>query len=175
MSAEAWEKQFREVWDRGIAAWNAGRRSPKTMFNADDVKFLAGIGCTPQELFDFVDDSLVYGEPDFATTLAVQAIRRDHFLNVLGGKATGHIASMDDLPAKADAVDGIAWLPRIIEKARLKLRGEMPDDLMYGCGGDRAFMKQVKMTLPQFLTLVRDSGSDDRRIVEAVKRAASTR
>jgi hypothetical protein len=175
MSADPWEKQFREVWDRGVAAWNAGRRSAKTMFNADDVKFLASIGCTAQELFDFVDDSLVYGEPDFATALTVQAIRRDHFLNVLGSKPTGHIASMDDLPAKADAVDGIAWLPRIIEKARLKLRGEMPDDLMYGCGGDRAFMKQVKMTLPQFLTLVRDSGNDDRRIVEAVKLAAGAR
>ena len=90
----------------------------------------------------------------------------------MGGKLTGHIADMDDLPAKTDAVDGIAWLPRLIVKARLKLRGEMPDDLMYGCGGDRPFLRRMRTNLPDFLKLVRDCGDDDRRIVEAVKRTA---
>ena len=47
----------------------------------------------------------------------------------------------------------------------------MPDDLMYGCGGDRQFLAGIHMTLPEFLTLVRDSGTDDRRIIDAVKRA----
>ena len=63
----------------------------------------------------------------------------------------------------------IAWLPRLIAKARLKLRGELPDDLMYGCGGDRSFLAEYPMTLQAFLQLVRDSGEDDRRIIEAVK------
>lgn len=140
------------------------------MFPAADVAFLTGIGCTPQELFDFIDDAQQYGEPDFATTLAVTALRRDHFLNVLGGRSTGFIADMTDLPPKAAAVDGIAWLPRLIVKARLKLRGEMPDDLMYGCAGDRPFLRRMKMDLPGFLRLVRDCGDDDRRIVDTVKR-----
>ena len=61
---------------------------------------------------------------------------------------------------------------RIIVKARLKLLGEMPPDLMYGCGGDRPFLRRMKMTLPQFLKLVWDSGTDDRRIIDAVKRSA---
>jgi hypothetical protein len=69
-------------------------------------------------------------------------------------------------------VDGIAWLPRLIAKARLKLRGEMPPDLMYGCGGDRPFLRSVNLTLPQFLELVRDAGNDDRRIIDAVKASA---
>jgi hypothetical protein len=172
MNNNNWKTNFREVYDRGVAAWKAGRRTPKTMFNADDAAFLASIGCTRQELFDFVDDAQEYGEPDFDTVLAVQAIRRDYFLNVMGGKPSDRVASMDDLPAKTDAVDGIEWLPRIIEKARIKLRGEMPPDLMYGCGGDRPFLRRMQMTLPDFLKLVWESGSDDRLIIDAVKRSA---
>jgi hypothetical protein len=172
MSTIPWEQRFREVYDRGVAAWHAGRNSPSTMFNREDTAFLATIGCTAQELFDFVDDSLRYDDLDYKTTLAVAAIRRDYFLNVMKGKSTGRIASMDSLPAKTAEVDGIAWLPRLIVKARLKLRGEMPDDLMYGCAGDRPFLRKMNMDLPGFLKLVRESGDDDRQIINAVKKAA---
>lgn len=142
------------------------------MFSREDTAFLATIGCTAQELFDFVDDGLRYDDLDFDTTLAVAAIRRDYFLNVMKGKPTGRTASMNSLPAKTAEVDGIAWLPRLIVKARLKLRGEMPDDLMYGCAGDRPFLRKMKMDLPSFLKLVRDSGDYDRRIINAVKKSA---
>ncbi|MBI5396731.1 MAG: DUF5069 domain-containing protein [Verrucomicrobia bacterium] len=173
MSNNDWQTRFRQVYDRSVAAWNEGRRTPQTMFGAEDAPFLAAVGCTTQELFDFVDDFMAWGEPDYATTLAVTAIRRDYFLNVLGGKSSGRTATMASLPPKTAAVDGIAWLPRLIVKARLKLRGEMPADLMYGCGGDRPFLRQMKMDLPRFLKLVWECGDDDRRIVEAVKKAAA--
>lgn len=168
-----WQAQFRDVYDRGTRAWQDGRNSARTMFGPEDLKFLAAIGCTAQELFDFVDDAQRYGEPDYDTALAVAEIRRDYFLNVMQGKATGRTASMDQLPAKADEIDGIAWLPRLIVKARLKLRGEMPDDLMYCCGGDRAFFEKVHMTPPQFLRLAWEAGEDDRRIIAEVKRCAA--
>lgn len=167
-----WQTQFREVWNRGVDAWNAGHRSPAAMFAPEDAAYLAGIGCTAQELFDFVDDCQRYGEPDFDTTLEVTAIRRDYFLNVLGGIPARRRVTMTSLPPKTAAVDGIAWLPRLIVKARLKLRGEMPDDLMYGCAGDRPFLREMNLTLAQFLELVRDLGDDDTAIVAAVKRAA---
>jgi len=166
-----WQAAFRSVHDRGTAAWKAGRKSPATMFDHADAAFLATIGCTRQELFDFVDDSQRYGEPDFATALSVAALRRDYFLDVLKGRSTSRIATMESLPPKAAQVDGIAWLPRIIVKARLKLRGEMPDDLMYGCGGDRDFLRRMKMTQAQFLELVWRHGDDDRAIVGAVKQS----
>lgn len=142
------------------------------MFDDADASWLKSSGCSRQELFDFVDDSQQFGEPDFETTRAVTAIRRDYFLNVLKGQVTGLVASMDNLPSKRAEVDGIAWLPRIIAKARLKLRGEMPDELMYGCGGDREFLGRIRMSAPQFLELVRDSGDDDRRIIQQVKQAS---
>jgi hypothetical protein len=172
MSTISWEQQLRQVYDRGVAAWQAGQQSPGDMFSREDTAFLKTIGCTAQELFDFVDDGQRYGEPDFDTTLAVAAIRRDYFLNVMKGQSTGRTVSMDSLPAKTAEVDGIAWLPRLIVKARVKLRGEMPDDLMYGCAGDRPFLRQMNMDLPGFLKLVWQSGDDDRRIIDAVKKAA---
>ena len=172
MSTNDWQTEFRKVYDRGVAAWNEGRRSAQTMFDGKDAAFLATIGCTTQELFDFVDDFLNYGEPDFGTTLAVTVIRRDYFLNNMGGKRSKRMVSSDDLPAKAAEVDGIAWLPRIIAKARLKLRGELPADFMYGCGGDRPFLRKMNLDLPRFLKLVWECGDDTRRIVEAVKKSA---
>ncbi len=172
MTNTDWQHRFQTVYEDGVAAWKAGRKTPADMFDPDTVEFLSGIGSTAQELFDFVDDSQRYGEPDYATTLAVTAIRRDYFLNVMKGKPTGRTVSMNDLPPKAAAVDGIAWLPRLIVKARVKLRGEMPADLMYGCAGDRPFLHERKMDLPGFLQLVWDCGDDDRRIIETVKKAA---
>ena len=170
-----WQQHFRQVYDRAVAAWRAGGQSPEAMFPHADAVFLASIGCSTQELFDFVDDELQYGDFGFETTLAVTSIRRDYFLNVMQGQPTGQVASMASLPAKTAEVDGIAWLPRLIVKARLKLRGEMPADLMYGCAGDRPFLREKKMALPAFLKLVWESGDHDRRIIDAVKRAAEAR
>lgn len=170
-----WKSEFRRVWDRACAAWKAGHRSPKSMFPPADVAFLATIGCTAQELFDFVDDSLHYGDLDYETTLAVTEIRRDYFLNVMHGKPTGRIVEMSALPAKSAQIDGIPWLPRLIVKARAKLRGEMNPDLMYGCGGDRPFLREHHLTLPQFLQLVWDKGDDDRAIVDALKASSGRR
>lgn len=143
------------------------------MFEKGDVAFLASIGCTAQELFDFVDDGQRYDDLDFETTLAVTAVRRDYFISVMQGKSAGRMISMSDLPAKTAQVDGIAWLPRLIEKARAKLRGEMPADLMYGCAGDRPFLRSRNMNLAGFLKLVWESGDDDRRIIDTVKRSAA--
>ena len=39
---------------------------------------------------------------------------------------------MEEFPAKTDEIAGIAWLPRLIVKARAKLEGALPADLMYG-------------------------------------------
>ena len=166
-----WKSEFSTVWGHGVAAWNAGRKSAATMFDPKDVAILASIGCTAQELFDFVDDFLSYYDFDFETVLAVTAIRWEYFLNVMHGKSTGRVVQMDELPAKSAKVDGIAWLPRLIAKARIKLRGEMHPDLMYGCAGDRPFVREHGMTLPQFLQIVRNNGDDDRAIIDAVKKA----
>ena len=67
---------------------------------------------------------------------------------------------------------GYAWLPRIIAKARAKLRGEMPPDLMYSCGGDRRFLKSIGADPADFLQQVWEAGDDDQNILDYVNEKA---
>ncbi len=175
MSDTLWKKTFAAVHARGTAAWNAGRRSPESMFDEEDVAFLKSIGCSTQEMFDYIEDLQDWGEPDLETIEDIQQVRLDYFHEVMHRQHSARVASMSELPSKAEAVDGISWLPRLIVKARLKLRGEMPPELMYGCGGDRPFLRRMNMSLGHFLRLVWECGEDDRKIVEALKRSASLR
>ncbi len=170
MSEYDWPIQFRKVYEAGTARYNSGERVPQKLFSKGELEFLASIGCSAQELFDFIDDLARYGEPGYETTLLTTAVRRDYFRIVQNGIPSGRQIDMDALPAKSAEVDGIAWLPRLIEKARAKLRGEMPPELMYGCGGDRPFLRDMNVELAEFLRLVWVCGEENRRIVDYVKR-----
>jgi hypothetical protein len=170
MSDYDWPRRFKEVYQAGLERYRKGEQSPSKLFSKSELRFLSAIGCTAQELFDFIDDGVRYGEPDFETTLLTTAVRRDYFLLEQHGVPSNRIVDMDTLPAKTEEVDGIAWLPRLIQKARAKLRGEMPADLMYGCGGDRPFLRGMNIELAEFLRLVWVSGDNDRKIIEYVKK-----
>jgi hypothetical protein len=169
MSEYDWPVEFRKVYDAGTKRYEGGERAPEKLFSKRELEFLATIGCSAQEMFDFIDDLARYGEPVYYTVLLTTGVRRDYFRLVQNGVASGKEIDMDTLPPKAQEVDGIAWLPRLIEKARAKLRGEMPADLMYGCGGDRPFLREMNVELAEFLRLVWMCGDDNRRIVDYVK------
>ena len=173
MSEYDWPMKFREVYDAGTDRYRKGERNPHRLFSKSELEFLASIGCSAQEMFDFIDDLARYDEPVFETVLLTTAVRRDYFRLVQNGVPSGKQIDMDSLPAKTDKVDGIEWLPRLIEKARAKLRGEMPPDLMYGCGGDRPFLRNMNVELAEFLRMVWLCGDDDRRVVEYVKKRRS--
>lgn len=170
MSCYDWPIEFRRVYEAGQKRYAGGERVPEKLFTKGELEFLNAIGCTAQEMFDFIDDLARYGEPAFETVLLTQSVRRDFFMVEQGGVHSNHRISMDDLPSKKDEVDGIAWLPRLIQKARAKLRGEMPADLMYGCGGDRPFLREMNVELSEFLRLVWSAEEDDRKIIDYVKR-----
>jgi len=162
-----WESRLSELWHTALARYRKGRTSPRSLFEPDEDAFLREIGCSAQELFDFVEDHEGWGEPDLDVVLAVQRIRHRYLHEVLQGRPPGPPPPAGSLPAKTDAVRGIAWLPRLIVKARLKLRGEVPPELMYGCGGDRPFLRKAGMSLAEFLQLTWDSGDDDNALVAA--------
>ncbi|MEW6305070.1 MAG: DUF5069 domain-containing protein [Verrucomicrobiota bacterium] len=175
MSNYDWTAQFREIYQRAVETYRKGNRQPGSFFIGEDVRFLASIGCTPQELFDFVEDWCRFEEPHYDDVLLVTATRREYFLTVQKGRLSDTVIDMDRLPAKDDKLDGIAWLPRIIEKARAKLRGEMPPDLMYGCGGDRPFLRGANIHLADFLRVVWAAGEDRDQIVRYVKQQSGQR
>jgi hypothetical protein len=166
-----WAERFRDVYNHALDQVRKGASGPKGLVTPDELTFLESIGCSTQELFDFVDDFCQYeGDPGYETTLLITSVRRDYFLFVQKGVRSQRVVSMDSLPPKAADVDGIAWLPRLIVKARVKLRGEMPPDLMYCCAGDRAFARSMNFHPADFLREVWAAGDDDRRVVEWVKR-----
>jgi hypothetical protein len=170
-----WAKEFRELFEDGLDAYRAGERDGEKMFGAEQRKFLGAIGATAQEIFDFVEDTFHGGEPGVETTLLVTATRREYFLSVQKGKKSRRVADMDKLSPKDAKLGGIEWLPRIIEKARIKLRGEMPPDLMYCCGGDRAFLREHGIHPADFLREVWAAGDDTQRILEFVRQSAADR
>jgi len=163
-----WHEQFQKIHSKGIERYRSGARGAGELFNQEEKKFLSEIGHTPQELYDFCEDAVNYGEPDFSTALLVAAVRREYFLHVQKGIREKSLPT-STLPAKEAAVEGIVWLPRLMEKARRKLRGQMDADLMYGCGGDRRFFKEHDIHPADFLRVVWAAGSDDAKIITFVK------
>ena len=146
-----WTDSFRTLHAHAVAHYQQGRRGSETFFDVAQTAELAAIGHTAQELYDFAEDAVKSGEPTADTALLIAAARRDYFLLVQGGQRTDQEIDMETLPPKDAKVDDIPWLPRLIEKAKAKLQGEMPADLMFGCGGDRNFFREWKLDGADFL------------------------
>jgi hypothetical protein len=127
-----WKTQFRDLFYRGTERYQEGRRSPETMFEGDEPTFLESIGCSTQEMFDFCDDYIRWGDVIYEHVEEVQAVRLDYFANDLNSQPSACRMEMEEFPAKTDEIAGIVWLPRLIVKARAKLEGALPADLMYG-------------------------------------------
>ena len=165
-------KEFRASYDKAVKQFAAGKRDPNALFSKHELAFLSAIGSRAQDLYDYAEDATNYGEPDFETALLVQAVRRSYFQLVQKGEPSKVVVDEAALPAKTAAVRGIEWLPRLMPKARAKLRGELPTTLMYGCGGDRRFFKQHDIHPAEFLQVVWHAGDNDKLIVDWVARRA---
>jgi hypothetical protein len=163
-----WDTTFRKVYEKAVQTYHAGNRRPEIVFKPAERSFLASIGCTPRELYDFVEDWCGANEPSFETVLLITAVRRDYFLFVQKGQLSREVIDIEALPAKGAELAGIAWLPRIIAKAKAKLRGEMPPELMYGCGGDRPFLRSVNIHPADFLRMVWSAGDDGQKVIDFV-------
>ncbi|HWL14219.1 MAG TPA: DUF5069 domain-containing protein [Opitutus sp.] len=168
--------QFRKLYDHAVALYAKGQRGADTFFDAEQRAFLATNGITAQHLYDYAEDHNGYdGEPGFEHALGIELVRRDYFLNAQNGRPSAVVLDESKLPAKTDAVRGIEWLPRIIPKAKAKLRGELPASLMYCCGGDRRFLKAHDILPAEFLSLVWRLQNDDNAIVEWVAARSANR
>jgi hypothetical protein len=167
-----WKQTFTKLFHASVEKYRGGHTKASGLVGPHGAEFLASIGHTEQEFFDFVDDFSRGGEPTLETALNIAAVRRDYFLEEQHGKPSSHLIDMDKLPSKDATVEGIGWLPRIIPKAEAKLRGEMPPDLMYGCGGDRKFFRINHVDPAEFLREVWAAKGDQDRVVAWVKAKA---
>ena len=171
-TSQDWRSQLREIYERAVDRFEQGQRDPEKVVGSEALAFLDSIGTSVQELYDFVEDWVEDGEPDFDTVAAMTGVRRTYFLTVQEGKPSNTVIASATLPSGYAELGGYRWLPRIIAKARAKLRGELAPDIMFGCGADRPFLRSVNMEPAEFLKTVWDAGSDDRVILDAVQKKA---
>ena len=165
-----WHHELKALFVLSLERCRAGESDLARFFAPPQEAFLASIGQTPRELYDFADDhTRGNGDPDWETYLLISAVRRDYFLAVQHGEPSGKTIAMEGLPAKDAKLEGIPWLPRVIKKAEAKLRGEMPDDLMFDCGGDRNFFREHGVHPADFLRHVWAANGDDAKILQYLK------
>ncbi|MBL9188726.1 MAG: DUF5069 domain-containing protein [Opitutaceae bacterium] len=168
--------RFRALHDQAVARYAGGVRSADALCTPDEKAFLAANGISPNNLFDYAEDFHGYdGQPGPNHALGIELVRRDYFLNVQGARPSATVLDPATMPAKTASVRGISWLPRLLPKARAKLRGELPTSLMYGCGGDRSFFQEHDIIPAEFLALVWRHERDDDAIVDWVVRRSAGR
>lgn len=167
-SAPDWTGTFQALFAEKAASYRKGTRSVNQLFSDEEKEFLQTIGATSQEIFDFVEDWCDDGEPDPETVLAITRIRWDYLQKEQGGTHSERVVHLDSFPSRQATLAGLEWFPRIIEKAKAKLRGELPPDLMYACGGDRRFLKKVNVDPVEFLQVTRDAGEKLEPIIQFV-------
>ena len=88
----------------------------------------------------------------------------------MNGEISSRILDPATLPGKTEMIDGFVWLPRILVKARAKLRGELDPDTMFCCGGDRRFLREHDLAPADFLRAVWAAEDDDTKVIEYVKK-----
>jgi len=166
--------QFRTLFDQAVARYAAGQRGAESFFSAGERAWLGSNGLSAQNLYDYAEDQVTSSEPGYDRALAIELVRRDYFLNAQQGRPSRVVLDEAKMPSKTEAVQGISWLPRIIPKAKAKLRGELPTSLMFCCGGDRRFFKELDIEPSEFLSLVWRHENDDPAIIAwVVKRKAA--
>ena len=165
-----WNDQFLALFRRCIEAYRSGNADYESYYSADDLAFLQSIGYKPRELFDFVEDLGDAGEPTESTALLVASVRRDYLAVMQKGIHSEYEITASELPDKSSKFDGMSYLPRIIAKAEHKLRGELDPNIMFGCGGDRRFLREHGgITMADFLRRVWAADGDLQQTADFVK------
>lgn len=164
----SWDTDFSKLFARCLDRYQSGDRDYQSYYAKEDLAFLYSIGYQPREFFDFVEDFGSEGTPSPTTAVLIASVRRDYFVSVQKGVPSEAVLVPEDLPGRQEAWGGFVWLPRIVAKARAKLRGALDPDIMYGCGGDRSFLSQHGIHPADFLRVVWAAGENEEAIVSFV-------
>jgi|GEM_PF-319004 len=168
MDHYSYPKTLKTIWEGAVAKYEAGNREPDSYFDEATRAELASVGLNTMDIYDYAEDYVSHGEPDFETFLLVCAARRDYFLAVQEGQPSEQVIAPEALPPKDAEIKGVVWLPRIIPKAYAKLKGELPPETMYGCGGDRKFFKANKIHPADFLRAAWAHEDDESKLIDWV-------
>jgi len=164
-----YQETFKHVYDKAVSLYGQGNRDKDTYFNADEAAFIDANGWRSQDFFDYAEDLIHHNDPSYEIAQSIEQVRREYFMHIQNGVASSEQISSADLPGKRETLDGFVWLPRILPKARGKLLGQLPEETMYCCGGDRLFLQTHNIHPAEFLRVVWANLDNDDGIVEFVK------
>ena len=170
MTSYGWTERLSTLHTKAVDLYRGGIRDLPSYFTAEETEWLASVGLRPINLYDWAEDLTGSGEPDWNTALLIAAARRDYFLVHQKGVTATTITESRELPPKDAELDGIPWLPRIIAKASCFLKGGLCHDIMYGCGGDRRFLKTHDIHPADFLRAVWASEGDHAHVLAYVRK-----
>lgn len=168
MDNYTYQSTLKQIWESAVAEYRDGNRNPDSYFDEATLAELASIGLNTMDVYDYAEDFITRDEPDFETFLMICEARRDYFLTMQAGQLSEQKIASDALPPKDAEIRGITWLPRIMPKAFAKLRGELPPETMYGCGGDRRFFKENDIHPAEFLRAAWAYEDDESKLVDWV-------
>lgn len=169
MKHYSYQEIFKNLYAKSVELYRAGNTDKSTWFDAKELEFIEQNGWRVQDFFDYGEDQAHGGEPSYEIAQSIEQVRRDYFLHIQKGNPSERRIESASLPGKPESLGGIQWLPRIIQKAIGKLRGELGDEIMYCCGGDRNFLQTHDIHPAEFLRLVWANRDDHQEIVDFVK------
>ncbi|MDQ8186921.1 hypothetical protein [Pelagicoccus sp. SDUM812002] len=165
-----YQDTFKKLYDKSVELYRSGNTDKSTWFDADELEFIAQNGWRVQDFFDYGEDQAQGGEPSYEIAQSIEQVRRDYFLHMQKGVSSETRVEASSLTPKPEKLEGIPWLPRIIEKAKGKVKGELCDEIMYCCGGDRNFLQTHDIHPGEFLRLVWANMDDTPAIIDFVKK-----
>lgn len=169
MKHYSYQERFKQLYAKSVELYKSGNMDKSAWFDADELRFIEENGWRVQDFFDYGEDQVHGGEPTYEIAQSIEQVRRDYFLHMQKGVASENRIEASSLPGKPETLDGITWLPRIIQKATGKLKGELCEEIMYCCGGDRNFLQTHDIHPAEFLRLVWANMDNHQAIVDFVK------
>ena len=160
--------ELSRIWKQAVDLYRSGNINAQTFPIDHELQILRAWGISKIDVFDYAEDWCLHQEPDLLTFILVHYERWTFFSIEQGGKYSSKRLDPATLPPKTDDASGIVWLPRILPKARAKLRGELPSTVMYGCGGDRHFFNSNNIHPAEFLRVISRFGDNDQAIIKWV-------
>jgi hypothetical protein len=168
MDNYSFQKTLKTIWNDAVDRYRGGKQDPENFFDESTRATLASVGLGTMDVFDYAEDFVTRDEPDFETFLLVASVRRDYFLTVQEGQASEQTIASEALPPKDAEIKGMVWLPRLMPKAYAKLKGELPPETMYNCGGDRKFFKRHDIHPADFLRAAWAYEADESKLIDWV-------
>lgn len=160
--------ELSRIWEKSVSLYRDGNIDFASFPIDNEHALLTTWGISKIDVFDYAEDWCIYEEPDMLTFILIHYERWSYFSEVQNFMPSVSLLDPCSLPEKSETVNGISWLPRILPKARAKLKGELTAEVMYGCGGDRQFFKENNVHPAKFLRVVRQFEDNDQAIIEWV-------